>query len=141
MWDRHSVGDRPLFVWAPDDRTRTYPVVYVLHAHMRSAQSWFNVDPFEQSFPEAVEELAPDAIVALVDAWTWAGGSQWVDSQLGPFATYLREEVVPFVESGYPASGRRGLHGKSSGGYGAIVNALEHPDVFHAVAAHAPMAL
>ena len=54
MWDRHSVGDRPLFVWAPDDRTRTYPVVYVLHAHMRSAQSWFNVDPFEQSLQRPV---------------------------------------------------------------------------------------
>ena len=35
----------------------------------------------------------------------------------------------------------RGLQGKSSGGYGALVNALERPDLFHAVAAHAPDAL
>ena len=33
------------------------------------------------------------------------------------------------------------LQGKSSGGYGAIVNALARPDLFSAFAAHAPMAL
>ncbi len=146
-WTRHELDSaalgerRPLWVWAPADGSRRYPAVYVLHAHMRSAQSWFNVNPFEQSFPDAIDELAPDAVVALVDAWTWVGGSQWIDSGLGAFATYLREDVVPFVEERYPANGLRALHGKSSGAYGAIVNALEHPDVFHAVAAHAPMAL
>ena len=136
-WDRHTVGERPLFVWAPPDRSRTYPVVYVLHAHMRSAQSWFNVEPFEQSYPEAIEELAPEAVVVLVDGWTRLGGGQWI----GEHAAYLREQVVPFVEERYPASGVRGLQGKSSGAYGALVNALERPDTFHGVAAHAPMAL
>ena len=38
-------------------------------------------------------------------------------------------------------NGARGLQGKSSGGYGAIVNALARPDLFHAFAAHAPDAL
>jgi S-formylglutathione hydrolase FrmB len=104
---------------------------------MRNAQSWFNVEPFEQSYPEAIEGLAPDAVVALVDGWTWVGGGQWI----GEHAAYLREEVVPFVERAYPANGRRALQGKSSGGYGALVNALRDPARFHAVAAHAPMAL
>ena len=147
-WDRHPVpsaalGDeRPLWVWAPADRSRTYPVVYVLHAHMRSAASWFNVTPFEQSYPDAIKARAPGAIVALVDGWTWVGGSQWVDSGgLGPYARYLAEEVVPFVEERYPANGLRGLQGKSSGAYGALVNAVRRPELFHAVAAHSPMAL
>lgn len=146
-WTEHRVhsaalGDeRPLWVWSPRGGTRRYPVVYVLHAHMRSGPSWFNIEPFEQSYPEAIEQLAPDAIVALVDGWTPVGGSQWIDSELGAFATYLREDVVGLVEDAYPASGLRGLQGKSSGGYGALVNALERPDLFHAVAAHAPMAL
>jgi hypothetical protein len=136
-WDRHSVEERPLFVWAPDDRSRTYPVVYVLHAHMRDAQSWFNVDPFEESYPQAIERLAPDAIVALVDGWTEHGGGQWI----GALGDYLRDQVVPFVEGRYPANGLRGLQGKSSGAYGALVHAFERADLFHAVAAHAPMAL
>jgi len=137
MWEEHSAGGRPLFVWAPEDRGGSYPTVYVLHAHMRSARWWFNVEPFETSYPELIEALSPEAVVVLVDGWTELGGGQWI----GPLATYLRDEVVPFVDRRYPTNGVRGLQGKSSGGYGAIVNALERPDLFHAVAAHAPDAL
>lgn len=136
-WEAHEVGGRPLFAWAPDDRARAYPTVYVLHAHMRSARWWFNVDPFVQSYPEVIDELAPAAVVVLVDGWTDLGGGQWI----GELATYLRDEVVPYVDAAYPTSGLRGVQGKSSGGYGALVNALERPDLFHAVAAHAPDAL
>ena len=59
--------ERPLFVWAPAGTSRRYPTVYVLHAHMRSARSWFNVTPFETSYPDAIEALQPDAVVVLVD--------------------------------------------------------------------------
>ena len=125
-WERHDVPsaalreERPLWVWGPADRSRSYPVVYVLHAHMRSAASWFNVTPFEQSYPDAIEALAPQAIVALVDAWTWVGGSQFVDSPaLGNYHTYLCDELVPFVDANYPTvtdGAVRGIQGKSSGG-------------------------
>ena len=137
MWERHELDGRPLYVWAPADRSRSYPTVYVLHAHMRSARSWFNVTPFERSYPELIEELAPPAVVVLVDGWTDVGGGQWI----GEIGAYLREAVVPFVDGRYPANGLRGLQGKSSGGYGAIVHALERPDLFQAFAAHAADAL
>jgi len=136
-WDAHELGGRPLFVWSPADASHTYPTVYVLHAHMRSARWWFNVDPFVPSYPEVIDEVAPEAVVVLVDGWTDVGGGQWI----GELASYLRDEVVPFVDDGYPTSRLRGLQGKSSGGYGALVNAMERPDLFHAVAAHAPDAL
>jgi hypothetical protein len=136
-WDAHELGGRPLFVWAPADRSREYPTVYVLHAHMRSARWWFNVEPFVPSYPEVIDGLAPDAVVVLVDGWTDLGGGQW----LGEHAAYLRDEVVPFVDAQYPTTGLRGLQGKSSGGYGALINAMERPDLFHGVAAHAPDAL
>ena len=136
-WEAHELGGRPLFVWAPSDRERAYPTVYVLHAHMRSARWWFNVDPFVPSYPELIDGLAPEAVVVLVDGWTDVGGGQWI----GELASYLRDEVVPFVDDAYPTNGLRGLQGKSSGGYGALVNAMERPDLFHAVAAHAPDAL
>ena len=151
-WEKHSItsgallgnplGDaheREVWVWSPEDHSRGYPTVYVLHAHMRSAASWFNVEPFERSYPQEIETLAPDAVVVLVDGWTSVGGSQWIDSVgIGRYGTYLQEEIVPFVDASYPTNGLRGLQGKSSGGYGALVNALERPDLFHAVAAHAP---
>ncbi|HVU79531.1 MAG TPA: alpha/beta hydrolase-fold protein, partial [Gaiellaceae bacterium] len=136
-WDEHSVGGRPLFVWAPADRSRTYPTVYVLHAHMRAARSWFNVEPFEASYPELIAAEAPEAVVVLADGWTELGGGQWI----GELGAYLHDEIVPFVDATYPTNGLRGLQGKSSGGYGAIVHALERPDLFQAFAAHAPDAL
>ena len=135
-WSEHTVGGRPLFVWAPDDRSRSYPAVIVLHSHLRSARSWFNVEPFEESYPEAIEARAPSAVVALADGWTELGGGQW----LGALASHLRDEVVPFLDAEYPTNGLRALQGKSSGAYGALAHALERPDLFHAVAAHAPMA-
>jgi enterochelin esterase-like enzyme len=134
-----DASERPLFVWTPEDASETYPTVYVLHAHMRSARWWFNVEPFERSYPELIDELAPAANVVLVDGWTSVGGSQWIDSAaIGSYGSYLCDEVVPFVEARFPANGARALQGKSSGGYGAIVNALARPELFHAVAAHAP---
>jgi S-formylglutathione hydrolase FrmB len=157
-WDERSVdsealrgnplGDpheRPLFVWTPLDTSRRYPTVYVLHSHMRAARWWFNVEPFERSYPDTVEALEPEAIVVLVDGWTSVGGSQWIDSTgIGRYGTYLRDEVVPFVDAHFPTlpgARHRGLQGSSSGGYGALVGALERPDVFGAVAMHAPDAL
>jgi S-formylglutathione hydrolase FrmB len=154
-WEQHTLSsdalrsnplgdpaERPLWVWAPEDRSRRYPTVYVLHAHMRSAQWWFNVEPFERSYPEAIDALAPNAVVVLVDGWTSVGGSQWIDSAgIGAYGTYLCDEVVAFVDAQYPTNGARGLQGKSSGGYGAIVNTLARPDLFGAFAAHAPDAL
>ena len=129
-------------VWSPQDRSQRYPTVYVLHAHMRSAASWFNVEPFDQSYPERIDALAPQAVVVLVDGWTSVGGSQWIDSAgIGSYGTYLRDEIVSFVDATYPTNGARGLQGESSGGYGAIVNTLERPDLFQAFAAHAPDAL
>ena len=137
--------ERPLFVWAPNDPSRRYPTVYVLHAHMRSARSWFNVTPFEASYPEDIEALQPEAVVVLVDGWTSVGGSQWIDSTgIGSYGTYLCDEVVPFVDARFPTlpePSRRALQGKSSGGFGALVTALARPDLFGAVAAHAPDAL
>ncbi len=135
--------ERPLFVWAPSG-DGPFPAVYVLNAHMRSARSWFNEDPFVRSYPEEVEALAPEAVVVLVDGWTSVGGSQWIDSDgIGRYAAYLAEAVA-FVDARFPTrpeAAHRGLQGKSSGGFGAIVNALLRPDLFGGVAAHAPDAL
>src|SRR5207249_3712328 len=61
-------------------------------------------------------------------------------SATGRYDDYLRKEIVPFVESKYRVS-RRGIWGKSSGGYGSIVHGMLHPDTWSALADHSGDAL
>jgi len=140
--------ERPVYVWTPpsyDEGGRRYPSVYVLQGLLGLAPGWFNVRAFEPSFPERVEELAPEAVVVLVDAFTSVGGSQFLDSDaVGRYHAYLCDELVPWVDARFrtaPAPEHRGLQGHSSGGYGAMVNAMLRPDLFGGFATHAGDAL
>lgn len=142
-------NERPLWVYVPPGRdaepAARYPSVYVLQGLTGMVDAWFNVAPFRQSFPAMVEELAPACVVVLVDAFTALGGSQFVDSPaVGRYHTYLCDEVVPFVDARYPtlaAREHRGIQGKSSGGYGAMITPILRPDLFGGLATHAGDAL
>jgi S-formylglutathione hydrolase FrmB len=147
----NPLGDpasRPVYVWTPpsyDEGDRRYPVVLELQGLTGTAPAWFNVRPWVKSFPELVDELAPEAIVVLVDAFTAVGGSQFLDSPaVGRYHTYLCDELVPWIDGRFrtlAAREHRGLQGHSSGGYGAVVNAMLRPDLFGGFATHAGDAL
>jgi hypothetical protein len=111
---------------------------------------WLNRQPFELNFVERLDAMfargeCPGAIVVLVDAWTSYGGSQFLNSTgSGRYLDYLCDDVVAFVDERYPTAAsrdHRGLTGKSSGGYGAMVVPMLRPDVFGALASHAGDAL
>jgi enterochelin esterase-like enzyme len=100
--------------------------------------------------PEAADALfagggAPPCIVVWVDAWTSYGGSQFVDSPaIGRYHSYLCDEVVAFVDDRYrtlAAPEHRGIAGKSSGGFGAMITPMLRPDLFGGLASHAGDAL
>jgi S-formylglutathione hydrolase FrmB len=133
--------ERTLWVWSPADTSRRYPSVYVIQGMTGMVDAWFNVRPWSESFPEAVERLALGAVVVLVDAFTSVGGSQFLDSPaIGRYHTYLCDEIVPFVDDSFPTladSRHRGIQGKSSGGYGAMITPLLRPDLFGGLATHA----
>jgi S-formylglutathione hydrolase FrmB len=144
----NPLGDphvRPLHVYAPEDRSKRYPSVYVIQGMTGMADMWFNVEPWSESYPDRIAALAPDAVVVLVDAWTALGGSQFLDSPaIGRYHTYLCDEIVPFVDATFPTladPAHRGIQGKSSGGYGAMITPLLRPDLFGGLATHAGDAL
>ena len=153
----NPLGDsarRPLYVLRPPgvelDHPRELPVVYVIQGFTGQLDMWRGHSAFEPNFIERMDEVlaseeCPDGLVVMVDCWTTYGGSQFLDSiATGPYQSYLCDEVVPFIDERYPAiadrSGR-GLAGKSSGGYGAMVVPMMRPDVFSALASHAGDAL
>jgi len=136
---------RPLHVYVPEDTSRRYPSVYVLQGMTGIADAWFNIEPWNRSYPDRISELAPEAVVVLVDAFTAIGGSQFVDSPaIGNYHTYLCDEIVPYVDANFPTlpeARHRGLQGKSSGGYGAMITPFLRPDLFGGLATHAGDAL
>ncbi len=146
--------ERPLWVYLPpgygEEPGHRYPAVYVIQGLTGQVDMWWNRSPFRPNFPERVDELfaggtVPPCILVLVDAWTSLGGSQYVNSPgTGRYLDYLCDEVVGLVDERYPtlaSRDHRGLAGKSSGGYGAMVVPMLRPDVFGALATHAGDAL
>jgi hypothetical protein len=141
--------ERPLWVYVPpgyDDSDERYPSVYVIQGYTGQAVMWWNRSPFRESFPAAADRLfasgeAPPTVVVYVDAWTAYGGSQYVDSPgTGNYHTYLCEEVVPWVDEHYrtmAGAAHRGIQGKSSGGFGAMITPMLRPDLFGGLATHA----
>jgi enterochelin esterase family protein len=82
-----------------------------------------------------------EAIVVAPDCFTRWGGAQYLDSPaIGNYETHLLTEVIPAVDRRFrtaAARAGRAVGGKSSGGFGALVLAMRHPDLFAAVASHA----
>jgi S-formylglutathione hydrolase FrmB len=126
------------------------PAVYVLQGYSGQLDQWLARSAFEPTVVERLDRMfasgeCPPAIVVFVDAWTSLGGSQFLNSSAtGRYMDYLCDEVVEFIDARYPTlEGRdhRGLAGKSSGGYGAMVVPMCRPDIFGAFASHAGDAL
>jgi Putative esterase len=153
----NPLGDphvRPLWVYVPpaydDEPDRRYPSIYVIQGLTGQIDAWRNRTSFRKNFPELADELfasgeSPPAILVFVDAWTSVGGSQFIDSPgTGRYLTYICDELVPWVDATYRTkaeAAHRGITGKSSGGYGAMVDPMLRPDVFGGLATHAGDAL
>lgn len=150
----NPLGDparRPLYVYIPPDAGQG-PLcsIYVIQGFTGQVDMWSNREAFEPTMIERVDALfteasVPPAVVVFVDAWTSHGGSQFINSVgTGRYMDYLCDEVVPFVDERFPtaaAAEHRGITGKSSGGYGAMVVPMLRPDVFGGLATHAGDAL
>jgi S-formylglutathione hydrolase FrmB len=153
----NRLGDpshRPLWVYQPPDYgrypDRRFPAIYVIQGLTGQLDMWHNRSALRPNPLEMMDELfsrgeAPPCLLVYVDAWTSLGGSQFLDSPAtGRYNTYLCEEIVPFVDGRYRTlaqAAHRGIAGKSSGGYGAMVTPMLRPDLFGGLATHAGDAL
>ncbi len=150
----HDPAERPLWIYTPPgydtESTRRYPSIYVIQGLTGQVDMWRNRAPFRRNFPELADAQfaaggTPPCILIYVDCWTSVGGSQFLDSPgTGKYHTYMCNEVVPFIDAHYrtlPAASHRGIAGKSSGGYGAMVTPMLRPDLFGGLATHAGDAL
>ncbi|MBZ0290432.1 MAG: hypothetical protein K8I30_22595, partial [Anaerolineae bacterium] len=141
--------ERMLPIYLPpgydDNPTRRYPVIYWLAGHGGSGPWTLNVVPWGESYSERIDRLIRTGamgpvILVLPDCFTIFGGAQYINtSALGNYEDYLIDELIPYVDAHYrtlPVREHRAITGKSSGGYGAMVQSMRHPELYSAVANH-----
>lgn len=147
----NAAGDphqRTVPVYLPpsyDERPKErFPVAFVLTGFTGRGRMLLNDNlwnpPLDARMDALVAKGCGEMILVMPDCATRYGGSQYLDSSAtGRYETHLVAELVPFVDRTFrtlAASEHRGVLGKSSGGYGALVQGMRHPEVFGAVACH-----
>ena len=97
---------------------------------------------FAETIPQRHERLVnekkmPPTILVLPDCFTSLGGNQFVDSKIiGKWSSWLHKSLKPTIAERYPTNGKFALFGKSSGGFGALYNAISHEGEWNAIASH-----
>src|SRR3569623_357648 len=140
--------DVPVWLPPPYDQAPAlrYPVVYWLSGFASTGASFFQGTPWSATLAERLERLIAagrmgEVIVVAPDCFTRFGGSQYIDSAAtGRYETHLCNELIPAVDARYRTVADRAARadgGQSSGGYGALVLAVRHPELFTAEASHA----
>jgi len=116
-----------------------YPTVYFLAGFSGGGVYTLNESLWGESLAQRVERLMTSGavapmIVVVPDCITRFGGSQYIDSAAtGSYAAHLTDELVPLIDARFRTRAtreQRAVMGKSSGGYGATILAMRHPDLF-----------
>ncbi|HVE41711.1 MAG TPA: alpha/beta hydrolase-fold protein [Planctomycetota bacterium] len=119
-----------------------YPVYFMLTGFTGFGELMIQRQAWSESLPERLDRLIHtkkmgEAIVVMPDCFTRLGGSQYLNSSAtGRYEDHVVRELVPYIDARYRTNRRRAVLGKSSGGYGAMVLGMRHPDVFQALACH-----
>lgn len=135
---------RDLIIYLPPEYSEKnhYSLLIDLAPYTNSSFGRVNWRNFGPNVPQIIDQMIvqekmPPAVVAFPDCYTRLGGNQFVNSRvMGPYEDYLTHEVVPFIEHRFACggSGKRGVYGKSSGGYGALLLGMKYPDFWNAIA-------
>ncbi len=139
---------RQVSVYLPacyDQADRDYPLLVDLAGFTGSGPKHVAWRSFDESVPQRVDRLVAEdrmgpVIVAFPDCFTSLGGNQYVNSvAMGAWEDFLLDEMLPALESALRVRrgpNHRAVFGKSSGGYGSLVQGLRHGERWAAIACH-----
>lgn len=115
---------------------RSYPVVYLLHGYTDDNTAWLQFGEINRYADKAIAEgTIPPMIIVMPDA----DSSFYINSYDGKekYEDFFVKEFIPAVEKTWRIKNQkrfRGIAGLSMGGYGTMIYALKHPDLFAAAA-------
>ncbi len=124
-------------VYLPADyntSNRSYPVLYLLHGYSDNETSWIQ---FGEINAIADKMIANRESVPMIIIMPDAGLSWYINNFDGTvkYEDAFFQEFIPSIEKTYwirPNKEFRAVGGLSMGGYGAMLYALKHPDMFSA---------
>ena len=134
---------REIHVWTPPGWTpdESLPLLVDLTGYWGAGPGHTNWKNYGENVPERLDRLTaegmPRVVAAFPDCFTKLYGNQYLNSAgSGRYADYICNEVVTTVEGKFKCGGkgRRGVFGKSSGGYGAAWHGLNRSDFWDAIA-------
>ena len=143
--------DQPIYVYLPpgyqSSTTKHFPTLYLLHGFGAKSKVW--VDGSYQGFniQSSMDELIKtgrvrEMIVVAANGFNAYGGSFYTNSPVtGNWEDFIVRDLVGNIDANYRTIARaesRGIAGHSMGGYGAMMLAMKHPELFSAVYALSP---
>ncbi len=126
-------------VYLPHDyesSSRSYPVVYLLHGYTDDHTGWLQFGEVNRYADKAIAEgTIPPMIIVMPDA----DSSWYINAYDGKesYEDFFIREFMPSIEKTYRIKTEkkyRGIAGLSMGGYGTLMYALKHPELFAAAA-------
>jgi enterochelin esterase-like enzyme len=127
-------------VYLPPDyalSTRRYPVVYLLHGYTDDESGWIQFGEINLAADRAIAEREiPPMIIVMPDG----GVTFYINDAAGKvrYEDMFVQELIPHIDATFRTRASRefrGISGLSMGGWGTLVTALRHPDLFAAGAA------
>lgn len=135
-----NMGKNVLYsIYLPPDydvSKRSYPVVYLLHGYTDDNTAWVQFGEVNRYADAAIKDgTIPPMIIVMPDA----DSTFYINSYDGKerYEDFMVKEFIPFIEKTYRVKAEkryRGVAGLSMGGYGTLILALKHPDLFAAAA-------
>jgi S-formylglutathione hydrolase len=126
--------------------SRRYPTLYLLHGYTGRPQAFtrgYQGIQLETMMDDLIRRgITREMILVVPSGRNAYHGSFYTNSPVtGGWEDFISKELVSWVDSNYRTMRRpesRGIAGHSMGGYGSIMMAMKHPDVFSAFYALSP---
>ncbi len=122
-----------------------YPTLYILSGFTGRGTMLLNDSAWDENIAQRMDRLIGEGkvrpmILVMPDCMTRIGGSQYLNSPaVGQYEDHVIDELVPYVDTKYRTIAdrdHRAVVGKSSGGFGSVILAMRHPNVFGLFASH-----
>lgn len=120
-----------------DKTNRNYPVLYLLHGYSDDETGWTQFGQAQEIADKTINSGdAPPMIIVMPDAEvTWYMNTY---DNKGRYEDFFTEEFIPYIDATYRTRAKkefRAVAGLSMGGFGTLLYATKHLDLFAAASA------